>query len=620
MAGQTDQPQPPQTSNTPVPDLIERYRLRRDAWIAQADELARLRDEVRGSAEREAMEIVTTARRDVRKVIMEARRELLVLSAQVQAALGDSSGKTDPATLLSKAGISVESSGLSALAGTSQVFAPEDAVNEILNEVREDMTALAEDAKALPLHVGPQVRQIGPPSSSSSPASGPQPLRTSPLASSPPRTLPPKPDIAAAVISRMPEPVVEPLEIADLSELASDVLPSSPVPSDAVPVPGIKRLRAFVGLFVGVGLLVVGITIWLMGGNSGTDESASSAPSGTPSRSSASRSTERPSPQPGPAAKASTAAANSAKLSLMGEALREVWVRTTIDGQTDDGRTLEAGEVIDVSAERSISLLVGDAGAIVVSVDRGEKRPLGRDGEVVTRQFAVAKSGAPRATPKPVPAAPVPERPAPTRLAPPVASATPPVTRPVSAPPSNPASNAVAGSSVPTPATPTPAPSTNQVAANPPQPTVPPVVNQPNAPPPAVNQPNTPSPSAVPAPTGSPATAVVAIARQWLDAYHRQDRAAMAALSTDNLLLADERRADERFPPGLSDVKRTLDRVSVQIAADTAVLTAVMMEQSGSAPAPHVSPISQVWVLGGGQWKVRQARFVSEARLNQVFK
>src|SRR5262245_33709308 len=55
MAGPTDQPPSP-TDSTPVPDLIERYRVRRDAWIAQADELARLRDEVRGSAEREAME------------------------------------------------------------------------------------------------------------------------------------------------------------------------------------------------------------------------------------------------------------------------------------------------------------------------------------------------------------------------------------------------------------------------------------------------------------------------------------------------------------------------------------------------------------------------------------
>jgi hypothetical protein len=134
-----------------------------------------------------------------------------------------------------------------------------------------------------------------------------------------------------------------------------------------------------------------------------------------------------------------------------------------------------------------------------------------------------------------------------------------------------------------------------------------------------INQLSAPANSSAPVAV-SPANVVVAIARQWLDAYHRQDRAAMAALSTENLLLADERRPEERFPPGLADVTRALDRVSVQIAADTAVLTAVMTEQSGSQPSPHVSPISQVWVLGAGQWKVRQARFVSEARLNQVFR
>src|SRR5215510_10074350 len=118
MAGKTDHPHS-QSGTTPVPDLIERYRMRRDAWIAQADELARLRDEVRGSAEREAMEIVTAARRDVRKVIMEARRELLVLSAQVQAALGEATAKTDPAALLNKAGITPESNGRIALTGSS---------------------------------------------------------------------------------------------------------------------------------------------------------------------------------------------------------------------------------------------------------------------------------------------------------------------------------------------------------------------------------------------------------------------------------------------------------------------------------------------------------------------
>lgn len=94
----------------------------------------------------------------------------------------------------------------------------------------------------------------------------------------------------------------------------------------------------------------------------------------------------------------------------------------------------------------------------------------------------------------------------------------------------------------------------------------------------------------------------------------------MTALSTDGLQLADERRTEERFPASV-DVSRTLDRVSVQIAADTAVLTAVMTERSadGAAP-PRVSPVSQVWVMSGNQWRVRQVRLVSEARLNQIFR
>jgi hypothetical protein len=618
MAGQNDQPQPPQISNIPVPDLIERYRLRRDAWIAQADELARLRDEVRSSAEREAMEIVTTARRDVRKVIMDARRELLVLSAQVQAALGESNSKTDPTVLLTKAGITSDSNALASWTATPEVFAPEDAVNEILNEVHDDMTALAEDAKTLPLQAVPQIRQISPPASPSSQSAGTQPFRPSPIAAPPLRPAPSQPDITA-VSPKMPEPFLSPLESEDLHEPAPTVVLTSPFPSEAVPVPVSKRLGAFVGVFVGVGVVVVGVTIWwLTHRNTGTSESARTAPSAAPSRATASGPVDQPSSQPGPRPKASTASTSAAPLSLVGEAVRQVWVRTTIDGQTDNGRTLAAGQVLDVSAEQSISLLVGDAGAIVVSVNKGEKRRLGRDGEVLTRQFAVDKREAPRTTPAPVPATPTPERPAQTRPAPPIASATPAVVGPVPAPPSGP-SNANAGSNfssfLPTAPSPTPAPSVNQLAANPPQPTAPGVVNQLSAP----AAPAAAAPAAS-ASAGSPATAVVAIARQWLDAYHRQDRAAMAALSTENLLLADERRADERFPPGLADVTRTLDRVSVQIAADTAVLTAVMMEQSGSVPSPHVSPISQVWVLGGGQWKVRQARFVSEARLNQVFK
>jgi hypothetical protein len=605
MAGQTDQPQS-QTGTTPVPDLIERYRLRRDAWIAQADELARLRDEVRGSAEREAMEIVTAARRDVRKVIMEARRELLVLSAQVQAALGEVSTNTDPATLLNKAGITPDHDSQGALPAAVEAFAPEDAVNEILNEVQDDISALAEDARALPLQAV-QVRQLAAPPPP--PPSLPPVFSATVVSHAPSPIAPPKPDPPPP--SEFPEFEIPELNsFSGLSEPAANVLLSSQFPSDAVPVQSGRRISAFVAAFVGVGVIVAGVTFWWLSNRN----SGSSQPVVAENRAPVAPAVA--SPQPGPVEKALPApsSANAAGLSLVAEAVRDVWVRTTVDGQSDDGRTLAAGQVIDVSAEKSISLRAGDGGAILFSLNRGQKQPLGRSGQPVTRQFGVEKPETPEAAPAPQPAKPIPTPPpANTRSAPPIALKAPAPAPPIPAPTSTASVNVAPPLNPPAPAAPPPAvaPPANSVASNNPQPTVPPgVVNQLSAPA------NSSAPVAV-----SPANAVVAIARQWLDAYHRQDRTAMAALSTENLLLADERRPEERFPPGLSDVTRALDRVSVQIAADTAVLTAVMTEQSGSQPSsPHVSPISQVWVLGGGQWKVRQARFVSEARLNQVFR
>jgi hypothetical protein len=155
----------PKTSappGTPVPDLIEQYRLRRDAWIAQADELARLRDEVRGSAEREAMEIVTAARRDVRQRVMEARRELLVLSAQVQAALGEAGATPEPTALLNRGRDDDRSIG-EASAYTDPVFAPEEAVKGMLDEARADMDALVEEARTVPFEALTNAPALPPP-------------------------------------------------------------------------------------------------------------------------------------------------------------------------------------------------------------------------------------------------------------------------------------------------------------------------------------------------------------------------------------------------------------------------------------------------------------------------
>jgi Domain of unknown function (DUF4115) len=283
---------------------------------------------------------------------------------------------------------------------------------------------------------------------------------------------------------------------------------------------------------------------------------------------------------------------------------------------------LAQGETVRLNAKKSVSLRVGDAGAVFVSVNNGQAAALGSDGQVVTRQFVVenterraADAAAPTPPPSPTNLQTTPaQKPAP--LSPAIAAATQKVPTPSAPTPSAPS------------VAPNPVPLVQPVAATPSRP---PVTATPNpslesGPPPAARAEATVPPPAAPRPElptpgpASPASAVVAASRQWLDAYHRQDRATMASLQTEGLQVADERRNEERFPSNVN-VNRTLDRVSVQIAADTAVLTAVMTERSSdNVVPPRVSPISQVWELRGNQWRVRQVRLVSEARLNQIFR
>jgi hypothetical protein len=483
MAGDTDQQS---EAPAPVPDLIERYRVRRDVWIAQADELARLKDEVRASAEREAMDIVAAARRDVRQVIADARSELLALSAHVKAALGESAPGIDPASVLGEAGVNVDATGEPA---ATAAWVREDTLNEILDEADIDFAALAEEAKSSPLIAIPRPAQIA------------HPYRTAYVTTA-------------------------------------------------------KWLSTPTGLALVITMFVAFASIlWFSTGDSRSTDAVNSSAASAPS--SVDTTAPPPEPQPGPADSTSITLANA-----------------------------------------------------------GEKRPPGPVGTAAPRSAAAE---APRVLP-PAPAPP-PETAAPapssgTRPDPPVAAA------PQAAP--------LASSSSATP-TAVQADAPTAAATSPPAAVVAPVLPRndavaaetPQAPPDGVTDiPKAPAASseASNATSTSPATIVIANARRWLDAYHRQDRTTLTSLSTEDSQLADERRADERLPAGLADVTRTLDRVSVQIAADTAVLTAVMMERSESASMPYVSPISQVWVLGGGQWKMQQARFVSAARLNQVFK
>jgi hypothetical protein len=566
-------------TGTPVPDLIEQYRVRRDAWIAQADELARLRDEVRGSAEREAMEIVTTARRDVRQIVMEARRELLVLSAQVQAALGEAGARPDPNALLNRARDTEDD--LDSQEFTEAIFAPEEAVKGMLDEARADMDALTEDARTVPFQALAEPAKLPPP---------------------------PEPPTIFVEDASSPSPVSAPptisfsTSIPSISPGTSRVLLSSPFPSDAVPVPSGRRARVFVALFGAAGIAVlVGTIWWLRSGNEMSAAETDVSTTAAPASSAPSAGTPAASPEPVAPAVADTATPTSA-LSLTVEARRSSWLRTTVDGESDTGRMLAQGETVRLNAKQSVSLRVGDAGAVFVSVNNGQAAPLGRDGQVVTRQFVVESVERP--------ASPVASQPA----SPSVPQAAPPTQKPALSAPITAGPTVPAGGS-------NPVQFLQPVAATPSSP-----APEPGPPPPARPEATVPPPAAAPRaelPTpgpASPQSAVVAASRQWLDAYHRQDRATMASLSSDGLQLADERRSEERFP-ATTDVNRTLDRVSVQIAADTAVLTAVMTERSSdNGMPPRISPISQVWELRGNQWRVRQVRLVSEARLNQIFR
>jgi hypothetical protein len=566
---------PTSPAGTPVPDLIEQYRVRRDAWIAQADELARLRDEVRGSAEREAMEIVTAARRDVRQIVMEARRELLVLSAQVQAALGEANARPDPSGLL-KSVRDTDVDGDDAPTLSEALFAPEEAVKGMLDEARADMDALVADARTVPFQAFTESAPTLLPS-----AEAPVRFSHEPLLAPPSPELPMAPTVSST---------------SSMSPTTSRVLLSSPFPSDSVPVPSNRRARLFV-LFGAAGVVVLLGTIWWM--RSGNDAVASepAAPStASASAPAPSASTSPAAPPPvasSPPPVVADAPAPTSALSLLVEARRSSWLRTTVDGESDAGRMLAQGEKVRLNAQRNVSLRVGDAGAVFVTVNNGKAAPLGRDGQVVTRLFLAETANRAQGPIQPESS--------------PQFEATPPpalTQRPAgaSAPVASGAPNALA-------------PTSNQL------PLVQPVAAAPEPAPAAVGRAEPPPTNPLPTPApSSPASAVIAASRQWLDAYQRQDRVAMASLSSDGLQLADERRNEERFPANVS-VDRSLDKVSVQIAADTAVLTAIMTERSvDNGLPPRVSPISQVWELRGNQWRVRQVRMVSEARLNQIFR
>jgi len=144
-----------------VPGLLDQYRQQRRAWLAQADELVRMRDQVRQAAEHEAIEIVTAARRDVRRIIVEARRELLVLTAQLHAAVEatDAPGlEAPPFTALLGEGETrsrIESASHETDITRDVVHEARKGVRSVLDEARAEIEALSSETPAILGHGGP---------------------------------------------------------------------------------------------------------------------------------------------------------------------------------------------------------------------------------------------------------------------------------------------------------------------------------------------------------------------------------------------------------------------------------------------------------------------------------
>ena len=352
-----------------------------------------------------------------------------------------------------------------------------------------------------------------------------------------------------------------------------------------------RGTRTFVVAFALVGLAVVAGTLWWMAqsrdAGSGAAPLATSQPSAPPNA---------------PAETATTAAAPPAAEppappapSLSVDVQRQAWIRLVQDGRVVVERLAQPGDTFRITDARQVSIRSGDAGAVLISINGGEAMPLGRDGQVLTRTIVLNETESPTpATPPVQPQNDVkPTTPA-TPPAAPSAAAIPPVDVAERSP-----SPIAATAPLPEPRDEPPGVASRAAATPPPQRDAPAATAGTAAAPPAPAAPN--------------AQAEIArVAERWLDAYYRQDRAAMASLSAPQLILSDERVNAERMPPGLS-IRRDIQDAKVSIFGSDALYVARVTERLETAPAGSTPGafVSQMWTMRDGAWRLTNVRIVS---------
>jgi hypothetical protein len=66
------------------------------------------------------------------------------------------------------------------------------------------------------------------------------------------------------------------------------------------------------------------------------------------------------------------------------------WLSVSVDGTRAPSRTADAGERLEFAVQRSITMTVGNAGAVSVLLNGKAGRPLGAAGQVVTTTVAAS--------------------------------------------------------------------------------------------------------------------------------------------------------------------------------------------------------------------------------------
>jgi hypothetical protein len=437
-------------------------------------------------------------------------------------------------------------------------------------------------------------------------------LTTEPAAAAQPREVS-RPALETRPLGRAPgRDPVWPSSIPAIAE--PELFPAS---APASPLP--RSLRTVVATFVVAGAVILAGTGWWLWRSGAVDrQPADAALAASPAASPAPDTTSSRTGEPAAsAARAAALPAPRSSVAVRLEVTRTAWIRVTVDGRVVAAREFEPRGSEVFTGAKEVLVRAGDAGAVRIAVNDGDPITLGRDGQAVTRRFALDDS--------PTPASPA------SAL---MAAATP-----------------APGGAVGTSGTVTTPPSASGAGTTTAAGTI--ADRPPAAPPLSPPAAASGSPAAAPAGTaasaargaadasaGIPASAAsgvgatedplalekqfVRAATRWFEAYHRQDRAAMAAFSSGQPTVSDERSDAERMPRSVPGVRRTFQDVHLQVITESAVFTTRMTERFDEPGTGRTreseSFVSQLWTRRAGVWQLEDVRVVAAARLNQTFR